>query len=41
MSSAQKSIMMGEIFEVDLPLAGDFQMSNALVAAGLCIATGV
>lgn len=30
----------GQIFEVDLPLAGDFQMSNALVAAGLCIATG-
>ncbi|MEP2979709.1 MAG: UDP-N-acetylmuramoyl-L-alanyl-D-glutamate--2,6-diaminopimelate ligase [Lentilitoribacter sp.] len=30
----------GQIFEVNLPLAGDFQMSNALVAAGLCIATG-
>ncbi len=30
----------GQIYEVDLPLAGDFQMSNALVAAGLCIATG-
>ena len=25
----------GEIHEVDLPLAGDFQISNALVAAGL------
>jgi UDP-N-acetylmuramoyl-L-alanyl-D-glutamate--2,6-diaminopimelate ligase len=25
---------------VDFPLAGDFQISNALVAAGLCIATG-
>lgn len=30
----------GQIFEVNLPLAGDFQLSNALVAAGLCIATG-
>ena len=30
----------GELFEIDLPLAGDFQMSNALVAAGLAIATG-
>ena len=25
---------------VDLPLAGDFMASNALIAAGLCIATG-
>ncbi|WP_027488039.1 UDP-N-acetylmuramoyl-L-alanyl-D-glutamate--2,6-diaminopimelate ligase [Allorhizobium undicola] len=31
----------GEIFEVSLPLAGDFQIANALVAAGLAIATGV
>ena len=31
----------GELFEIDLPLAGDFQVSNALVAAGLAIATGV
>ncbi|WP_075292205.1 UDP-N-acetylmuramoyl-L-alanyl-D-glutamate--2,6-diaminopimelate ligase [Pararhizobium arenae] len=31
----------GEIFEVHLPLAGDFQISNALVAAGLAISTGV
>jgi len=31
----------GEIFEVDLPLAGDFQIYNALVAAGLAISTGV
>lgn len=31
----------GEIFEVRLPLAGEFQISNALVAAGLAIATGV
>ncbi|MGC4025400.1 MAG: UDP-N-acetylmuramoyl-L-alanyl-D-glutamate--2,6-diaminopimelate ligase [Mesorhizobium sp.] len=30
-----------EIFEVDLPLAGDFQIYNALVAAGLAISTGV
>lgn len=31
----------GRIFEVNLPLAGDFQISNALVAAGLAMATGV
>lgn len=31
----------GRIFEVDLPLAGDFQISNALVAAGLAISTGL
>ncbi|HHZ09620.1 MAG TPA: UDP-N-acetylmuramoyl-L-alanyl-D-glutamate--2,6-diaminopimelate ligase [Rhizobiales bacterium] len=31
----------GEIFEVHLPLAGDFQIANALVAAGLAIVTGV
>lgn len=30
-----------EIFEVHVPLAGDFQISNALVAAGLAMATGV
>lgn len=30
----------GRRFDVDLPLAGAFQVSNALVAAGLCIATG-
>jgi UDP-N-acetylmuramoyl-L-alanyl-D-glutamate--2,6-diaminopimelate ligase len=30
----------GVIHEIDLPLAGDFQISNALVAAGLAIATG-
>ncbi|MCR4266054.1 UDP-N-acetylmuramoyl-L-alanyl-D-glutamate--2,6-diaminopimelate ligase [Nitratireductor sp. ZSWI3] len=30
----------GEIFEIDLPLAGDFQVANALVAAGLAISTG-
>ncbi|WP_163268078.1 UDP-N-acetylmuramoyl-L-alanyl-D-glutamate--2,6-diaminopimelate ligase [Chelativorans alearense] len=31
----------GLIHEIDLPLAGDFQVSNALVAAGLAIATGL
>jgi UDP-N-acetylmuramoyl-L-alanyl-D-glutamate--2,6-diaminopimelate ligase len=31
----------GELYEIDLPLAGDFQIANALVAAGLAIATGV
>ncbi len=31
----------GAIHEIDLPLAGDFQVSNALVAAGLAIATGL
>lgn len=30
----------GTIHEIDLPLAGDFQIFNALVAAGLAIATG-
>ena len=30
----------GAIHRVELPLAGDFQISNALVAAGLLIATG-
>jgi UDP-N-acetylmuramoyl-L-alanyl-D-glutamate--2,6-diaminopimelate ligase len=30
----------GRRFDVLLPLPGDFQVSNALVAAGLCIATG-
>jgi len=30
----------GAIYEIDLPLAGDFQISNAMVAAGLAIATG-
>ncbi|WP_206427865.1 UDP-N-acetylmuramoyl-L-alanyl-D-glutamate--2,6-diaminopimelate ligase [Rhizobium sp. CIAT894] len=31
----------GEIFEVDIPLAGDFQVANALVAAGLAMSTGI
>ena len=30
----------GRPYEVDLPLAGDFQVSNALIAAGLVLATG-
>ncbi|MDR7035056.1 UDP-N-acetylmuramoyl-L-alanyl-D-glutamate--2,6-diaminopimelate ligase [Mesorhizobium sp. BE184] len=30
----------GVLREIDLPLAGDFQISNALVSAGLAIATG-
>ncbi len=30
----------GQIHTVELPLAGAFQASNVLVAAGLCIATG-
>ena len=30
----------GSAFAARLPLPGDFQVSNALVAAGLCIATG-
>lgn len=31
----------GQIYEVHIPLAGDFQIANALVAAGLAISTGV
>lgn len=31
----------GDIYEIILPLAGDFQISNAIVAAGLAIATHV
>lgn len=30
----------GALYDVDLPLAGDFMASNALVAAGLCLGTG-
>jgi UDP-N-acetylmuramoyl-L-alanyl-D-glutamate--2,6-diaminopimelate ligase len=30
----------GASYETPLPLPGDFQVSNALVAAGLCLATG-
>jgi UDP-N-acetylmuramoyl-L-alanyl-D-glutamate--2,6-diaminopimelate ligase len=32
--------VLGKAFDVRLPLAGAFQASNALVAAGLCIAAG-
>lgn len=31
----------GEFYEFTLPLAGDFQVANALIAAGLAISTGV
>lgn len=33
-------LVHGRAHEVDLPLAGDFQVSNALIAAGLVLATG-
>ncbi|MEI8179643.1 UDP-N-acetylmuramoyl-L-alanyl-D-glutamate--2,6-diaminopimelate ligase [Aestuariivirga sp.] len=32
--------VLGHTHEVDLPLTGDFQVSNALIAAGLVLATG-
>lgn len=35
-----KVVVQGRTFIVRLPLAGGFQASNALVAAGLCIAAG-
>lgn len=39
--SQRAEITFGEqLLSLDLPLAGDFQLSNALVAAGLCISTG-
>ena len=31
---------VGRIYRIELPLAGEFQMANALVAAGMAIATG-
>jgi UDP-N-acetylmuramyl-tripeptide synthetase len=40
LSSALDLEFGGRSFRVKFPLAGDFQISNALVAAGLCIATG-
>jgi UDP-N-acetylmuramyl-tripeptide synthetase len=40
LSSALDLQFGGRSFRVNFPLAGDFQISNALVAAGLCIATG-
>ncbi|HEV7308620.1 UDP-N-acetylmuramoyl-L-alanyl-D-glutamate--2,6-diaminopimelate ligase [Ensifer sp.] len=30
-----------DIFEIHIPLAGDFQVANALVAAGLAMSTGI
>ncbi|WP_394760520.1 UDP-N-acetylmuramoyl-L-alanyl-D-glutamate--2,6-diaminopimelate ligase [Phenylobacterium sp.] len=38
---ALKIAHLGRTYEVRLPLAGAFQASNALVAAGLCIAAGL
>ena len=40
LGSALEIIFGGRARKVRLPLPGDFQISNALVAAGLCIATG-
>ena len=31
----------GELYRIEFPLAGDFQVSNALVAAGMAIVSGV
>ena len=39
-STLLQVICEGSAYEIDLPLAGAFMASNALVAAGLCIATG-
>jgi UDP-N-acetylmuramoyl-L-alanyl-D-glutamate--2,6-diaminopimelate ligase len=33
--------MGGSTYDLELPLAGEFQASNALVAAGLCMAAGL
>ena len=38
---ALKILHQGKTYDVRLPLAGAFQASNALVAAGLCIAGGL
>jgi UDP-N-acetylmuramyl-tripeptide synthetase len=40
LSSTLELEFRGRIQRVRLPLPGDFQIGNALVAAGLCIATG-
>ncbi len=40
LSSTLEIVFGGRSRRVRLPLPGDFQVSNALVAAGLCIATG-
>jgi UDP-N-acetylmuramoyl-L-alanyl-D-glutamate--2,6-diaminopimelate ligase len=39
-STRLKLLHAGRAYDVILPLPGDFQVSNALVAAGLCIASG-
>ncbi len=39
-STLLRVVWNGETHEIDLPLAGAFMASNALVAAGICIATG-
>jgi UDP-N-acetylmuramyl-tripeptide synthetase len=39
-STRLKLVHAGRTYETLLPLPGDFQVSNALVAAGLCIASG-
>jgi UDP-N-acetylmuramyl-tripeptide synthetase len=39
-SSRLKLDYCGKLYDVLVPLPGDFQVSNALVAAGLCIASG-
>lgn len=40
-SQRAEIVFNGAIHEIELPLAGDFQLGNALVAAGLAISTGV
>jgi len=40
LSTALELDYKGETFSLCLPLLGDFQVSNALIAAGLCLATG-
>ncbi len=40
LASTMEVVFDGRRLRVALPLPGDFQISNALVAAGLCIATG-
>jgi len=40
LSTRLKVAHRGQTVDISLPLLGDFQVSNALVAAGLCISTG-
>jgi UDP-N-acetylmuramoyl-L-alanyl-D-glutamate--2,6-diaminopimelate ligase len=40
LATSLRAVCGGESFNVELPLAGAFQTSNALVAAGLAIASG-